>query len=322
MNEVDFAILGSGAMGSIIGAHLARSGCRVAMLARTQRAQQIEQNGLHITGLVEFTQPVRVITPPAQLRAAGVLIVATKTPDTAAALAPLRDAKIGIAFSIQNGLMKDDLLVDFFGRDKVLGALANTSGELLPSGQIVFTRNANIYVGELGGGQSKRAQRIASTIDSSGVRSTVVENIQSLEWSKFASWVGMMSLSVATRAPSWKYLVDPGSALVIASLVRELGLLAAAAHIQLSDESVFPVATICRGSEQEAVAAIRRVGLELQSSAPEHRMSTLQDLDAGRPLEIEETLGWAVRLAQQQNVSVPLLNSVYLLVGAIDRVRS
>ena len=309
-------------MGSIIGAHLARSGCRVAMLARTQRAQQIEQNGLHITGLVEFTQPVRVITPPAQLRAAGVLIVATKTPDTAAALAPLRDAKIGIAFSIQNGLMKDDLLVDFFGRDKVLGALANTSGELLPSGQIVFTRNANIYVGELGGGQSKRAQRIASTIDSSGVRSTVVENIQSLEWSKFASWVGMMSLSVATRAPSWKYLVDPGSALVIASLVRELGLLAAAAHIQLSDESVFPVATICRGSEQEAVAAIRRVGLELQSSAPEHRMSTLQDLDAGRPLEIEETLGWAVRLAQQQNVSVPLLNSVYLLVGAIDRVRS
>jgi 2-dehydropantoate 2-reductase len=321
MDTADFAIIGSGAIGSIIGAHLARSGHSVVMLARSRRAQQIRQDGLRITGLAEFSQSVRVLTEPSQLRAVGVLIVATKTHDTEAALAPLRSAAIGSAFSVQNGLTKDDLLADFFGRDIVLGALADTSGELLPSGEVMFTRNANIYLGELDDGHGTRAQQIASTIDASGVRSTAVGNIQSLEWSKFASWAGMMILSVATRAFTWKFAVDPESALVLARVVREVGLLADARHVRLSDQSVLPVDTICRSSEQEAVAAIQRVGLELKSSAPEHRMSSLQDLEGGRPLEVEETLGDVVRMARQCKLSLPLLNSFYPLVAAINRIR-
>jgi 2-dehydropantoate 2-reductase len=321
MESIDFAILGSGAIGSIIGAHLARSSHRVVMLARARRAQQIRQDGLHISGLAEFSLPVRVLTEPSQLRKVDVLIVATKTHDTEAALAPLRSAAIGSTLSIQNGLMKNDLLADCFGRDKVLGALANTSGELLPSGEVVFTRNANIYLGELDGSHGARAQRIASTIDATGVRSTAVENIQSLEWSKFASWAGMMILSVTTRAFTWKFAMDPESALVLARVVREVGLLADARHIRLSDQSVLPVATICRSSEQEAVAAIQRVGLELKSSAPEHRMSSLQDLEGGRPLEVEETLGEVVRMARKCKLSLPLLSSFYPLVAAINRVR-
>lgn len=322
MDKVDFAIIGAGAIGSIIGAHLARSGHSVVMLAREGRAQQIRRNGLQIVGLAEFTQPVPVMTEPTKLQAVDVLIVATKTYSTEAALAPLRQAAIGSAFSIQNGLMKNESLAGFFGRDKVLGSLANTSGELLASGEVVFTRNASIYVGELDGGHSARAQQIARMLDASGVRATPVANIQSLEWSKFAAWVGMMVLSVTTRTLTWKYLLDSGSAIVLARLVREVGLLADAVHVQLSDQSILPIAAMCRGSEQEAVAAIQRVGLELKSSAPGHRMSALHDLDAGRPLEVEETLGYALRLAQQSKLPLPILSSFYPLVAAIDRVRN
>ena len=321
MTKRDFAILGGGAIGSIIGAHLARSGYSVVMLARGERARQITQLGLRITGLAELSQAAPVLTEPATLRAAGVLIVATKTYSTEAALAPLRGAQIDSVFSIQNGLMKNDLLADFFGRDRVLGALADTSGELLRSGEVVFTRNTNIYIGELDGGNTSRARQVASRIAASGVRSTAVPNILSLEWSKFASWVGMVALSVTTRAPTWKYFTDPESAALVARLVREIGLLANARGVQLSDQSTLPVATICRGSEQEAVAAIQRIGIELKSTAPEHRMSTLHDLEGGRPLEVEETLGYAVKLGHESKLSLPLLNSIYPLVSAIDRVR-
>jgi 2-dehydropantoate 2-reductase len=250
-----------------------------------------------------------------------VLIMATKTQDSALALASLRGASIGTAFSIQNGIMKNELLADCFGREKVLGSLADTSGELLPSGEINFSRNVNVYVGELDGRNSTRAQEIAGTINTSGVRATSVADIQRLEWSKFASWVGMMILSATTRAYTWKYLTDPGSALVLVRLVREISLLAASRRIELSDQSVLPVATLCLNSEQEAVAVIRRAGYQLRSTSPGHRMSTLQDLEAGRALEVEETLGWAVRLAKQHNLSLPLLNCFYPLVAAIDRVR-
>jgi 2-dehydropantoate 2-reductase len=319
--KVEFAIVGAGAIGSIIGAHLARSGCHVVMLARGSRAQQIRQDGLRITGLAEFSQPVTVVSEPGNLRAAQVLILATKTRDSVAALAPLRGASIDIAFSIQNGLMKDDLLADCFGRERVLGALADTSGELMPSGEVMFSRNANILMGELDGSQSVRAQRIAGTIDAAGVRATSVADIQRLEWSKFAAWVGMMILSVTTRASTWKYLSDPGSALVLVRLMREISLLARAHGIELSDQAVLPVATLCLNSEQEAVAAIQGFGAQLQSTAPQHRMSSLQDLQAGRALEVDETLGWAVQAAARHRVGLPLLNSFFPLVAAIDRVR-
>jgi 2-dehydropantoate 2-reductase len=321
MAEVEFAILGAGAIGSILGAHLARAGHSVLMLARGRRAQQIAADGLRLTGLAEFAQPVPALSEPAQFTGAAALIVATKTYGTAAALAALRGAAVGVALSIQNGLMKNALLADVFGSPRVLGALANLSGELLPSGEVLFTRNTRLYIGELDGSDSARARAIAATIDAAGVRSSAAPEILSLEWSKFAAWAPMMILSVTTRALTWKYLLDDGAARVLVRLVREVGMLAAACQVPLSDGGVLPVATICRSSDEEAVARLRSFGLEMQASAPQHRMSTLQDLMAGRALEVDETLGHAKRTAAALGLDLPLLQSFTELVAGIDRMR-
>src|SRR5688572_17825459 len=168
--RTEFAILGAGVIGSIIGAHLARAGHSVVMLVRERRARQIDSEGLRIKGLSDFSIPVPALTDASQLRSAGTLIVATKTPGTEQALEPLRNAEIGVAFSIQNGLWKNEALARALGADRVLGCLANTSGEVLPSGEVLFTRNVNVYVGELAGGMSARAERIAQTLEAAGVR--------------------------------------------------------------------------------------------------------------------------------------------------------
>ena len=320
--DFEFAVLGAGALGSILGAHLARAGHSVAMLARGRRADHIRVAGLQITGLAEMVAPVTVITDPAQLRSAGTLIVAMKTPGTDAALERLRHVDLDIALSIQNGPIKDDLLAQVFGAARVLGALANTSGELLATGEVLFTRNVNILLGELGSDLSARAQQVARTIDAAGVRATAVANIRSLEWSKFAAWVGMMVLSVTTRAATWRYLSDPGSARVLVRLVREIGALMQALKIDLTDETVLPVATICRSSEAEAVATLTQVGREFELTAPGHRMSSLQDFEAGRSLEIHETLGYALREAVRCGVAMPQIDSFYHLVAALDRMKA
>jgi 2-dehydropantoate 2-reductase len=221
------------------------------MLARERRAQEIRQNGLRISGLAEFSARVPTLSDAAQLRSARNLIVAMKTPGTAAALATLRHADIGAAFSVQNGPLKNELLADVFGERRVLGALADISGEMLPGGEIVFTRNVAILLGDLyGNANHRRAEDIAGTLDASGVRAAAVVNIQSLEWSKFVAWTGLMALSITTRAPTWSYLTEPGSAAVLARLVREMAVLARALGIELTDQSVLPVATICGGTER------------------------------------------------------------------------
>ncbi len=315
----EFAILGAGALGSIVGSHLARAGHSVLMLARGQRAEQIRREGLRLTGLSEFTVRVETLTDPAQFRGARVLIVATKTPGTAEGLASIRHAPIDLALSIQNGPLKDELLVEAFGETHVLGALADTSGELLTSGEVLFTRNVNILLGELNGALTPRVQELASVIDASGVRAKAVTDVRSLEWTKFAAWVGLMALSVTTRSATWRYLTDVDSARALVRLVREIGRLMRAMNFTLTDESVLPVATLCSGSEDDAVAATMRVGRVFEAKAPGHRMSSLQDLEAGRPLEIHETLGYALRKAGEYGLELPLTGAFYHLIAAVDR---
>ena len=319
MQRFEFAILGAGAMGSILGAHLARAGHSVALLARGRRAEQVRSEGLRVSGLAQFSAPVQVIDDPAQLRETQVLIVATKAIGTAQSLKPLAGAKIGYAFSIQNGVLKNELLQAAFGADHVLGALANMSGELKSSGEVLFTRNVSLQIGALQGGVPEAVRTLAETIDSSGVRSAAVPNIAAQEWSKFAAWVGMAGVAITTRAVTWKYLVDPDAALVLVRLVREMRDLAARAGVSFTDDVVFPVATLCTGTEEAAVRLLNGIGAGFRDHSPEHRLSAHQDIDAGRPLEVEETLGHAARTALRQGLSLPLLDAVYRIAAAIDR---
>jgi 2-dehydropantoate 2-reductase len=321
MPDCDFAILGAGAMGSILGAHLARAGHAVVMLARGARAAYIEQHGLTIRGLADFTTPVRILREPGSLERAATLIIATKTPGTAEALAALRHAHFDLTLSIQNGPLKNELLARAFGSERVLGALADTSGELLSGGEVLFTRNVSIYVGELGGGLSARAERLAHTIDACGVAARASAEIQTLEWSKFCAWVGLMALSVTTRAASWKFMSDPDAALLLVRLVREMGALAHALGISLSDRGVLPSARLCAAAESEAAALLMQIGAQYREQASAHRMSALQDVEAGRALEVNETLGYACDKARELGLKLPLLEYFTLLVRAIDRTR-
>lgn len=322
MSRNEFAIVGAGALGSILAAHLVRSGRSVVLLARGARAKHVQKHGLRINGLSDIATPVTVLADPSQLREAGTLVIATKTPGSEQTMESLRHVQVDHAFSMQNGVMKDDLLVQTFGRERTLGALADTSGELLASGDVLFTRNVNLFVGELDGTMSDAARGIVKVIDDAGIRATLVPDVVSREWSKFVCWIAFASLALTTRVPTWRYTSDPDSALLMVRLIREVASLAQSLGVPLTeDRALLPIRTILDASEADAVAAVRQAGAFYQANAPEHRISTLQDLLAGRPLEIHETLGYALRKAQELNLSMPLLSSFYALVSAIDRIR-
>jgi ketopantoate reductase len=130
-----------------------------------------------------------------------------------------------------------------------------------------------------------------------------------------------MALSVTTRALTWRYLSDPDSALLLTRLVREMGTLARALGIAISDRAVLPVASLCAAGENEAVARILQLGEEYRRNAPTHRLSALQDVEAGRPLEVHETLGYASTKARELGLDLPLLAAFTRLLAAIDRTR-
>jgi 2-dehydropantoate 2-reductase len=319
--QADYAIVGAGAIGSILGAHLARAGHSVVMLARGARLSQLQREGLRIEGLASFNANAMVAELPSQISNARTLIIATKTPGTEATLATLRHVSAEAVFSIQNGVLKNDLLAAAFGRERTLGALADTSGELRPDGSVLFTRNVGLVIGELAGGESARCKVIAQEIDGAGVRCQSVPDITSLEWSKFVAWTGWIALSLVMRTESWKFLEDADIAALLVRMTKEMGALADALGIELSDRSMAPVKTLRSVPESHAVELIQAIGRKYRETAPHHRMSALQDLEAGRPMEIHETLGYAVREGLRLQIPMPLLATLYRCVSAIDRLR-
>jgi 2-dehydropantoate 2-reductase len=310
-----FAILGAGALGTILGAHLSRAGHDVVMIARGERARWIARQGLIVTGLSNVSARPAVIDDPRQLLEADALVVATKAIDTPATLAGVAHARFQTVLSVQNGVLKNELLARVFGPSSVLGAMADFSGELMSSGEVKFTRNVCLYIGDQNGAMSPRAEQIAQSVDAAGVRSEAVADIRTREWSKFVGWIPLFVVAALTRQITWKFLMDPQTALVIVRIARETAALAAALEIEIVDASPLPVPSIVLASDEAAVEIVRGIGKAFLEKSPEHRMSSQQDVLRGSRLEHVETLGHALDLSRRFGVPIPTLDNGYRILS-------
>ena len=312
-------VLGAGALGSIIGAHLVRAGEDVIFIARGHRAAFLQQHGIVITGLVDFTVPVTVTTHPHEVQAADALFVTVKTYDTEPALASVQHLRVSSVLSVQNGVLKNEQLAHIFGWEHVLGAAAFVSGEVLPDGPVRFTVHGPLTLGELPEGTSDRAHLLAATLVRAGLRAEVSPHIRTVEWSKYLLAAGGMPLAGLTRLATAQFMSDPDGALLMARLMQELGHLAARLGIPLEDTRPLPIKTLCSGSLAEAVEHVRQLGAVRMARAPTHKMSTLQDLEQGRRLEVEELLGYAVRKGAELDVPLPTVDTCYRLLAGVNR---
>jgi len=317
-----FVIMGAGALGSIAAALLHEAGHDVALVARGARAEHLRANGVKVEGLADVTARCRIVTDASELREADVMILTVKTFDTEAALAQLAHLDIGSCLSLQNGMMKDDQLAAVFGRQKVLGAIANFSGAVREDGVALFTVNATITIGELGGGVSPRVQAIVDALNGAGINSHGGEDIFSTSWSKMIIWSGMAIISTLTREPSRHVFSDPDAALLAARIHREAQAVAVAEGA--TPQPVPPYSTDESLAEADEAAAGRmalETGAFFRENAPLHKHSMLQDLERGKRLEIGETLGDLAARGARLGVPTPTVDAGYRMLAMMDRVR-
>jgi 2-dehydropantoate 2-reductase len=314
-------ILGAGALGSIIGAHLQRSGVDVVLVARGERARFLAENGVQIKGLEDFSIHVPVVSRPEDAPDAEVLLVTVKTYDTEAALAGLGHVKFGAVASLQNGVLKDEQLADVFGAEATIGAIADFSGELNADESVLFTRNVGLHFGELPSGVSPRVVSLVDSLEKAGIRAFASDEIRTLEWSKYVPWMGLIALSVLSRQMTHRMLQDLDLAALQVTLAREAASLAAAMNIKLQDlDGPLIGRTLSTLPYDEAIERVRDAGRAFETAGVTgHKMSALQDAERGRRVEVEETLGYAVRKGAELGVPVPALEVCYRLLSALNR---
>jgi 2-dehydropantoate 2-reductase len=311
-------ILGAGALGSLFGAHLARAGEDVILVARETRAKAIREHGIRISGLADLTVSVPVTAYPQELQQADALLVTVKTYDMETALDSVAHLKVGSVLSVQNGLVKDEQLARRFGWDKTLGAAAHISAELLTTGIVRYTANEWLSIGELPEGTSARVEALVAALARAGIRAETSGQIASVEWTKYVVNISWMALSALSRMETYRIFKHPDLAWMAATLTREVAQLPASLGIPLLDKGVFSAKTLSEAPFSEAAGDFQRVGAQMEAQgATAHKVSILQDLERGRRLEYDAMFGYAVRKGAELGVSLPAVEVCYRLIKGV-----
>jgi len=299
-----FLIAGAGAIGGYIGALMARAGDDVTLYARGAHLQAMRERGLRVlseagdfevrpkvTGAIEHEGPFDVIF--LGVKAHGLT-----------QLAPQLKPLIGEATTVvstQNGIPwwythlervdPGGVIAASIDPARVVGSLVYLGTEIAEPGVIRHTEGNRISLGEPDGTRSDRCRAIAEALISAGLRCPVTTRIRHEIWVKLLGNVAFNPISALTRATLVQMARDPEIKDVVRSIMTEVVAVANKLGVEL------PI------SIDQRIAGAEKVG--------EHKTSMLQDLEAGRPLELEPVVGAVVELGEQLGIDMPHTRTVY-----------
>jgi 2-dehydropantoate 2-reductase len=309
-----FLIAGAGAIGGYIGACMAKAGFDVTLFARGPHLQAMREAGIQVKSAErDFTVHPKVIGSLEEAGPVDVVFLAVKAHGLAQ-LAPQLKAVLGpetVVVSTQNGIPW--WFFQGFGGDweglrvesidpggvisaaidarHVVGSILYLSNEVTSPGVIQHISGDRISIGEPDGSLSDRCRRIAEALIASGLRAPITAHIREEIWVKILGNASLNPLSVLTRATMAQMLRDPGVAEVVRNIMLEVECVSHKLGMELSV------------SVAQRMAGAEKVG--------EHKTSMLQDLEAGRPMELEAVVGSVVELGERVGVAMPYARTVY-----------
>jgi 2-dehydropantoate 2-reductase len=184
-------------------------------------------------------------------------------------------------------------------REQIVGAVIHTSGEILAPGTIRQSGGRSFILGSPDFIHSERAENVSALLRAAGMDAPAVPDLRPAVWQKLLGNVALNPVSALTRMTIKPMLDDPSTRSLITRLMEETLRVAAAAGVQL-DISV-----------EERISFAARLA--------DVKTSMLQDLEAGRSLELEPIVGAVIEIAEMFDVPVPVVRTIYALTKSLPR---
>ena len=317
-------IYGAGAVGGFIGAHLARSGCQVSAVARADTLSALRRHGLRVqTDNELIAQRVVATDDPSALGVQDLVVVAVKA-QSMAQIAPRIPPLIGprtTVLTAMNGVPW--WFFDGFGGDyaglrlesvdpdgaiattiptkRVVGGVVHGSFALNEPGFVHHVFGKKLIIGEPAGGSSERLNDLASLLTEAGLEVEMSENIQQSIWFKLWGNMTMNPVSALTGATCDKILDDP--------LVNRFCLDVMAEASEIGTKIGCPISQ----SGEERNALTRKLGA--------FKTSMLQDVEAGRSVELDALVAAVREIGQRVGVATPNMDALLGLSRLHARTR-
>ena len=299
------SVVGAGAVGGWVAAKLALAGNIVSVVARGLTLDSIQNEGLILTEAGETrTASVAASGDAEALGPHDVVVIAVKAPALAAA-AQMTRPSIGpdtLVVPMLNGVpwwFTDDRLrsVDPEGLiaaaiplDRVIGCVVHAACRRLAPNHVDLGQAEKLILGEPGGGNGGRVAGLCSLFEDAGIHCEESDNIRRAIWYKLWGNATFNPLSALTRSTAEKLLGDAVIRAWMAEAMDELAAVGAAIDCPIAETA----------EDRMAVAA--RLG--------PFKTSMLQDVEAGRPIEIEALLGAPREIAGRVGVPTPQLDRI------------
>lgn len=294
-------VVGAGAIGLAFAAALARAHDVVLLARRAGVAETILRDGIAIDAGDEVRHvAVRATTDAASFADRDAVIVAVKTCATADALAPLREVlpRHALIATVQNGIDNAEVVRAALPGARVIAGSTTQGAVLLGDGR-VRTVNRGTTTFARDDAAAPTSDDLVAAFVAAALDARVADDVDLLLWRKLTIVAAINPLGALTGSTNGAVVTD-------ADLVPLARALASEAAAVARAEGVDP------GDPWAALEAAAR-------STAANRNSMLQDLDAGRPTEIDAISGAIVRRARKRGIAVPLTETVLALVRARER---
>jgi 2-dehydropantoate 2-reductase len=319
------AIVGAGAIGAYVGARLAQAGERVTFIARGANLQTLRASGVTLQlpdGSRIGPTPVGATDDYAEAGPQDIVVLGMKAHqvESVAADVPKLFGPDTVVVPMQNGIPywyfhqhggplagtvvravdPTGAILRQIPAERVVGCVVYPATELIAPGVVKLIEGDRFPVGEPDGTTSERVQRVAACFQRGGLKAPILDSIRNEIWLKLWGNLTFNPISALTRGTLADICEDAGTRQLAADMMREA---------QQVGEKLGCTFRVPLAKRIEGAARVGR-----------HKTSMLQDLEAGRALEIDALLGSVVELARLVELPTPHLDAVFALTHLLSRM--
>lgn len=317
-------IVGAGSIGGYMAVKLALAGEQVSVVARGENLKAIQQNGLRLSmanGESFVAKSIQASNDMAEIGPQDIVILAVKAhqiEDLVSDLPNLFDNNT-IVVTTQNGIPwwyfhkhggpydgtaikavdPKGRILDTIDADRIIGSIAYPAAEMAAPGHVRHIEGHRFPVGELDGSETQRVTSISEMFSRAGMKSPILKDIRSEIWLKLWGNLSFNPISALTHSTLVDICQYPGTRELVAQMMTEAQSIANKLGIQF------------RVSLERRIAGAEKVG--------KHKTSMLQDLEAGKAMEIEALVGAVVELGRLTQTPTPNIDAIYACVGLLGK---
>jgi 2-dehydropantoate 2-reductase len=321
-------IVGAGAIGGMLGVKLALSGNDVMLILRGANLEAVRQNGMTLIeedGNELLARPIKATSVIAEAGIQDVVILALKAHQVAAVAAELPslmhdETRI---ITMQNGIPwwyfhklpgelgqryqgtpvkavdPDGIIAKYIPVDRVIGCVVYPASEVIRPGVIKVIEGSRFTLGELDGSETPSIRAISDAFKAAGFKAPIINDIRSEIWLKLWGNLSFNPISALTHATLEDICVFPATRELAANMMREAQAIAEKLGVQF------------RVSLEKRINGAQAVG--------QHKTSMLQDVELGRPIELDALVGSVIELGRITETPTPNINAVYALASLLAK---